>query len=198
VGTDAEETPLAHSIALARDGDAEAFRCIFLRFGKPVLSFIYGMIGNRARAEELTQESFIRAFRALGSLRNPDQFSTWLFGIARNVVRESIKAKYRRGEDVPLDDPVALSLADQRSGPDDELEASELGRRIRSSLSNLHEDFRTVFVLKVLHQMSFEEIAAITGHSIGKLKTDLHRARLEMRKRLLPYLEESGWFRGRL
>ena len=192
------ETQLAASIALAQAGDAEAFHPVFRRFGKPVLSFIYNLVDDRARAEELTQEVFIRAFRALGSLREPAQFSTWLFGIARNVVRESIKAKYRRNRDVALDDPLALVLADARPGPGAELAASELGRAIRCALSSLPEDFRTVFVLRALHQLTYEEIAAVTGASVAKLKTDMHRARAEMRRRLLPYLEGSGRIRGHL
>jgi RNA polymerase sigma-70 factor, ECF subfamily len=63
-----------------------------------------------------------------------------------------------------------------------------LTEAIRKALIALDEDKRTVFSLKIFHEKSYEEISAITGHSIGKLKTDLHRARLEMRKRIAPYL----------
>ncbi len=196
VGMDERERELVAATVRAQAGDPEAFHYLFLRFAKPVLSFVYNLVGDRQRAEELTQETFIRAYRGLGSIRNAGQFSTWLFGIARNVVREAVRERYRHSPNVALDDPLALSVADGRPGADEELAATELGRTIRRALSSLSEDFRTVFVLKVLHQLSYDEIASITGASVGKLKTDLHRARLEMRHKLLTYRDRTGRIRG--
>ncbi len=193
---DERDKELAAATVRAQAGDTEAFRYLFLRYARPVLSFVYHIVGDRPRAEELTQETFIRAYRGLGEVRDPGRFSTWLFGIARNVVRESARESHRRSRDVALDDPVAISVSDRRPGAEEELVAAELGRTIRGALLGLSEDFRTVFVLKVLHRMSYEEIASITGSSVGKLKTDLHRARLEMRRKLLPYWERTGRIRG--
>ena len=84
-----------HIVALARGGDEDAFHAIFNRYGKPVHAFIFNLLGDRGSAEELTQETFCRAFRRLRSMRKETELSTWLFGIARNVVREAIKGKYR-------------------------------------------------------------------------------------------------------
>src|SRR5215210_488356 len=75
-------------VAQARRGDEEAFRLIFERFARPLISFIYDMVGERELAEDLTQETFVRAYRNLGALREEARFSTWLFGIAKNVARE--------------------------------------------------------------------------------------------------------------
>ena len=71
-------------------GDADAFRLIFERYSRPVISFIYDMVNDRGLAEELTQETFVRAFRAIHTMRSETKLSTWLFGIARNVARSSI------------------------------------------------------------------------------------------------------------
>jgi len=168
-------------------GDAEAFRLIFERYSRPVISFIYDMVNDRGLAEELTQETFVRAFRAIHTMRAETKLSTWLFGIARNVARESLRARARAGNHVDLADKSVMDLSDKKPAPVEGLLSKELNELIHRSLAALDEDKRLVFTLKVLHQCSYEEIAAITGFSLAKLKTDLHRARAEMRKRISPY-----------
>lgn len=168
-------------------GDAEAFRLIFERYSRPVISFIFNMVNDRALAEELTQETFVRAFRSIHTMRRETKLSTWLFGIARNVARESLRARIRANNHVDLSDKSVMELSDQNPMPVEGLLSKELNDLIRRSLAALDEDKRLVFTLKVLHQCSYEEIATITGFSLAKLKTDLHRARAEMRKRISPY-----------
>lgn len=168
-------------------GDSEAFRLIFERYSRPVISFIFDMVNDRGLAEELTQETFVRAYRAIRTMRADTKLSTWLFGIARNVARESLRARARANNHVDLADKSVMDLSDNRPAPVDGLLSKELNDLIRRSLAALDEDKRLVFTLKVLHQCSYEEIAGITGFSIAKLKTDLHRARAEMRRRISPY-----------
>lgn len=168
-------------------GDSDAFRLIFERYSRPVISFIFDMVNDRGLAEELTQETFVRAYRAIRTMRKDTKLSTWLFGIARNVARESIRARIRANSQVDLADKSVMDLSDNKPVPVDGLLSKELNELIRHSLAALDEDKRLVFTLKVLHQCSYEEIAAITGFSIAKLKTDLHRARAEMRRRISPY-----------
>ena len=168
-------------------GDSDAFRLIFERYSRPVISFIFDMVNDRGLAEELTQETFVRAYRAIRTMRKGTKLSTWLFGIARNVARESIRARIRANSQVDLADKSVMDLSDNKPVPVDGLLSKELNELIRHSLAALDEDKRLVFTLKVLHQCSYEEIAAITGFSIAKLKTDLHRARAEMRRRISPY-----------
>jgi len=168
-------------------GDADAFRLIFDRYSRPVISFIYDMVNDRGLAEELTQETFVRAFRAIHTMRAETKLSTWLFGIARNVARESLRARARANTHVDLADKSVMDLSDDKPVPVEGLLSKELNDLIRRSLAALDEDKRLVFTLKVLHQCSYEEISAITGFSLGKLKSDLHRARTEMRKRISPY-----------
>ncbi len=178
----------ADLVARACQGDQEAFRLIFERYSRPVISFIYDQVGNREVAEELTQETFVRAYRSLHTLREETKLSTWLFGIAKNVARESLRARARIDRHVDLADKLVLNLSDRGPVPVKELLNKELNSVIQNSLALLDEDKRLVFTLKVFQQCSYEEIAEITGFSIPKLKTDLHRARTEMRRRVGPYV----------
>lgn len=175
-------------VARARAGDEEAFRLIFDRYSRPVLCFIFDMVGDRALAEDLAQETFVRAFRGLGGLREETKLSTWLFAIAKNCAREQLRSRRRNEGNVELDAEPAFELRDHGQTPSGALLDKELNGVIQTALQKLDEDKRTVFTLKVLQQRSYEEIAEITGFSVGKLKTDLHRARAEMRRRIGPYL----------
>ena len=178
----------ADLVARACEGDQEAFRLIFERYSRPLISFVYDQVGNRELAEELTQETFVRAYRSLHTLREETKLSTWLFGIAKNVARESLRARRRTNQHVDLDDKLVLNLSDRGPVPVKQLLNKELNEVIQNSLALLDEDKRLVFTLKVFQQCSYEEIAEITGFSIPKLKTDLHRARTEMRKRVGSYV----------
>ena len=176
-------------VARTRQGEQDAFRLIFERYSRPVLSFIYDMVGNRELAEDLTQETFVRAYRGLASLRDETKLSTWLFAIAKNVARESFRTRARTDRHVDLDDEAVLDLRDREPVPEIQLLSKELNAVIKRSLAALDDDKRLVFTLKVFQQCSYEEIAEITGFSIPKLKMDLHRARTEVRKRISPYVE---------
>ena len=175
-------------IARVRSGDDEAFRLIFDRYIRPVISFIYDMIGQRDLAEELAQETFVRAYKGIQTVKDDTKLSTWLFGIAKNVARESLRSRLRDNNKVEMENDSVMELSDKELLPDGQLLNKELNHVIHEALSTLDQDRREVFTLKVFHQRSYEEIAEITGFSIPKLKTDLHRARAEMRRRIQPYL----------
>ncbi len=175
-------------IVAARRGDQEAFRHIFERWARPVVSFVYDMVGDRALAEDLTQETFVRAYKYLDALRDESKFSTWLFSIAKNVAREHLRSAHSRSRKVDLDDETVLELHDERPTPASALLDKELNGVVCHALGALDEDKRLVFTLKIFQQRSYEEIAEITGFSLPKVKTDLHRARAEMRRRMSPYL----------
>lgn len=177
-------------IRRSRAGDQEAFRAIFERYARPVLSFIYDMVGQRDLAEELTQETFVRAYRSLNQLRDDAKLSSWLFGIGRNVAREAIRTRLREDQNL-----IATDFLDGQTGegkqvsPAQELLDKELNSAMHRALSLLDEDRRVVFVLKVFRQCSYQEIMDVTGFTLAKVKTDLHRARREVRRRLSPFLE---------
>src|SRR5712692_10186211 len=103
----------ADLVARACQGDQEAFRLIFERYSRPVISFIYDQVGNREVAEELTQETFVRAYRGLHALREETRLSTWLFGIAKNVARESLRSRMRDDGRVDFDSDSVLDLSDK-------------------------------------------------------------------------------------
>jgi RNA polymerase sigma-70 factor, ECF subfamily len=175
-------------VTRAKAGDEDAFHAIFKRYGRPILSFINELVRDRELADELAQETFVRAYRGLDGLKDEMRLSTWLFGIARNVAREAGRQTRKDERKVGLDEPESLKLSALGALPEGAMLDRELNQTIRTALAELDEDKRLVFSLKIFHEKSYEEISAITGHTVGKLKTDLHRARAQMRKRLEPYL----------
>ncbi|HEX8558669.1 MAG TPA: sigma-70 family RNA polymerase sigma factor [Pyrinomonadaceae bacterium] len=179
------------TIARARRGDGEAFRLIFERYTRPVISFIFYMVGERGLAEELAQETFFRAYKSMGALGADARLSAWLFGIARNVARESLRERSREPRSVEMDDPAVAALCDEGPSPASALLDKEVGAAVRDALAGLDEEKRLVFVLKVYQQKPYEEICRITGFSLPKVRNDLYRARAEMRRRLRRYLGES-------
>ncbi len=176
-------------IVRARSGDDEAFGVIFEHHSRFIYKFIYAMIGDRSAAEELTQETFLAAYKSIHGLRGDAQLRTWLCGIAKNVVFKSLRS--RRKEGMNSGEQIeSLGAADDKNlPPDREVLSRELNHLIRSALARLDADKRLVFILKELQHLSYKEISDITGAAIPKLKTDLHRAKLEMRRALSPYLE---------
>jgi RNA polymerase sigma-70 factor (ECF subfamily) len=173
-------------VVRARSGDEEAFRTIFERYTRPVISFIFYMVNRRELAEELAQETFVRAYKSIGTLRDEAKVGTWLFGIAKNVARESLRSRLREarnGARYPW--PEA---SDEQSSPDKILMEKELMSVMGRALDALDEDKRLVFTLKVYQQHSYEEISEITGFSLPKIRNDIYRARAELRRRLSLYL----------
>lgn len=179
-------------IELIRRGDEEAFRLIFEQHHRIILRFIYGMVGNLAQAEELTQETFLGAYRSLGSYLEEGKLTPWLCGIAKNVTRNWARTHRNEICNVELDKQEVLELRDSiNQTPEGNFLDGELKDKIRDALETLDEDKRMVFTLKILRQLSYEDIAQVTGSTIPKLKTDLHRAKIEMRRLIRPYLEDN-------
>jgi len=130
----------------------------------------------------------VRAYRNVSALRDDTKLATWLFGIARNVAREALRERARETRRVELSDHAVVNLCDERATPAGELLDKELKDVTREAVAALDEDKRVVFVLRVYRQYSYEEIAAVTGFSLPKIRNDLYRARAEMRRRLSSYL----------
>lgn len=178
-------------IERARRGDAAAFQQIYEQHHRFVLRFLYAMVGEINMAEELAQETFVRAFMSIGRMRNEAKLSTWLGGIAKNAASNFFRSRRRENRNLEIDKLPFKKTNDDAFSPDIELLNLELQDVIRDALGKLSEDKRLVFVLKILQHKSYEEIAEITGSAIPKLKTDLFRAKAEMRKLIRPYLETS-------
>lgn len=176
-------------IARAQSGDDEAFGVIFERHSRFVYKFIYAMLGECGAAEELTQETFLAAYKNIHGLRGEAHLRTWLCGIAKNIVYKSFRALRKEGLNSGAEVESLNAADDKNLSPDEEFLSKELNRLIRSALSKLDADKRLIFTLKELQHLSYKEISEITGSAIPKLKTDLHRAKIEMRRVLRPYLE---------
>lgn len=176
-------------IASARQGDENAFRLIFEQHHRFVFRFLYGMVGERRLAEELMQETFMQAYKNIGTVRDEAKFLSWLCGIARHVALHSLRSRPGKNQWIGIDDQEVTELKDAQLTPETRMLNTELKAVIHHALAALDEDKRGVFILKVLQQMSYEEIAEVTGFSIPKLKTDLHRAKAQMRRLIRPYLE---------
>jgi len=170
--------------------DEEAFRLIFAQHHRFIFKFLYAMVGERGLAEDLTQETFMRAYASMSRWRGESKVSTWLCGIAKHVALNALRKRNREANNVDVGDAEIARLQDSdRTAPGDYLLNQELRNVIHGALQRLDDDKRMVFVLKLLQQKSYDEIAEITGFSIPKLKTDLHRAKAEMRSLIRPYLE---------
>ena len=176
-------------ISRIQAGDVGAFREMYDEHRQFIFRFLYAMVRDRDAAEELTQETFVRAFQGIRSMRSESTISTWLGGIARNVALSSLRSGRRDKARVEIDEGSVSELRSNAPGPDRALLDTELNSVIGSALGKLPQERRIIFVLKVLERLSYEEIAQIVGHSIPKLKTDVHRAKLEMRRIIGPYLE---------
>ncbi|HEX8246749.1 MAG TPA: sigma-70 family RNA polymerase sigma factor [Pyrinomonadaceae bacterium] len=176
-------------IARAQAGEREAFGVIFEHHSRFVYKFIYAMLGDASAAEELKQETFLAAYKNIHALRGEAKLRTWLCGIAKNLVYKFLRSRRREGTKSGVEIAL-LELADEKNLlPDKELLGKELNDAIRAALAALDADKRLVFTLKELQHLSYREISEITGSAIPKLKTDLHRAKIEMRRVLRPYLE---------
>ncbi len=186
----------AELIRRAGAGDFEAFHWIYEQYGRRILNFIYRMVDSREDAEDLTQTVFFRAFQELRRLQDPDRFESWLYRIARNEVYQAFR---KRRSEPPFQDAVAggrekerleIDSADTRPTPQERLLLEELGERIRIVLGQLPPKLREVFVLSVIHEKSYAEIAEIVGRSLLSVKTDIFRARSVARRTLGRYLQE--------
>jgi RNA polymerase sigma-70 factor (ECF subfamily) len=171
-------------LSRAQTGDDEAFGLIFAHHHRFIYKFIYAMVGEESIAEELTQETFFGAYKGINSLRGESKLRTWLCGIAKNTVYKFMRSNCRQG--IKSEDEIELLgvIDEKNSSPDREFLNKELNRQIQSALEKLDADKRLIFTLKELQHLSYNEISEITGYSIPKLKSDLHRAKAEMRAAL--------------
>jgi len=189
------ESEKAEIVQRARDGDLQAFRSIHEEYSRRILNFIYRMVDSREDAEDLTQNVFLRAFHEIGRLQDAGRFESWLYRIARNEVYQTFRKKRsepptHQASGASRDgEPRSFELADQGPTPQDNILDQELGTTIRRVLTLLPPKQREVFVLAVMDQKSYAEIAEIVGRSMLSVKTDIFRARRFARSSLRRYLE---------
>ncbi|HUP38114.1 MAG TPA: sigma-70 family RNA polymerase sigma factor [Candidatus Limnocylindria bacterium] len=169
-----------------RAGDAPAFEDLVMTYQHRVFGVALRMLGNRAEAEEVAQEAFVRAHRALGEFRGDAKLSTWLYAITSRLCLNRLASGERRmarqGED------ALLRLSDAGPRPDAALERRELEAALGRAIADLPEDRRIVVVLRDLEGLSYEEIAQVLELELGTVRSRLHRARAELKEKLERFL----------
>jgi RNA polymerase sigma-70 factor, ECF subfamily len=189
---DAEPRPVPIERALvvrAQAGDQEAFRRIFETHAPGVRRLARYLLRDGEAAAEATQEAFVRAHRAITGLGEPDGLRPWLLGIARNVCLEQLRARKRWMRSEGLDD-MDDSAAGDRAAPSPEqlLLGREADELLAAALGGLSEDRRTALLLRIDHDLSYEEIASVMGWPLHKVKNEVRKARLGLRAALAAYL----------
>lgn len=175
-------------VALANDGDMDAFAELTRRYQRPVIHFCQRMVKSREDAEDIAQESFVRVFRYLDRLTPSAKFSTLLFGIARNLTLNFIRDAGRRGRGVTYsiyeDDEQERVLEDESLRPDRAARLNEIESMIDEGLSMLTPKHREVLVLRELNGLDYTTIAEIVRCRKGTVKSRLARARQQLRQNL--------------
>lgn len=175
-------------------GSEDAYREIVRRFERPIYGLILRLVRDAATAEDLAQETFLKAFNALPRYDRQHKMASWLFKIAHNT---SIDWMRRRG--LPT---VSLSPAGEgetdfaellpdpgAETPEHSAERADLGRALEQALVSLRPEYREVMVLRFREGLAYEEIAEVTSLPLGTVKTHIHRAR----KQLAVVLSAAGW-----
>ena len=169
-------------VARLRRGDRHAFEELVIAYQHRVFGVALRMLGNRAEAEEIAQETFLRAHRALPEFRGEARLHTWLYAIASRLCLNHLGAADRR---LVRGDAEALE-----SAPSDEpdagarLERAERDAAVRDAIAALPEERRIVVVLRDLEGLSYDEIAEVLGLEPGTVRSRLHRARLDLKAKL--------------
>jgi len=149
-------------LRVQRRRDEEAFSFLFARFRGPITSYVYRLVGNRAEAESLAQEAFLRVLQKADRYDYPKRFSTWFYTIARNLATDFLKKKRA----IVPDDFQALSeamLGPVATSAEQAVASGEERRQLADALSRLPIPYREVVVLRGLQQLSYREIAGIVG-----------------------------------
>jgi RNA polymerase sigma-70 factor (ECF subfamily) len=165
-------------IAAHHRGDEGALACLVGRHTKGLGAYCYQMTLDRHLAEDLAQETFVKAIRSLGTFRQASSFKTWLFRIATNVVRDSW-SRTRKEVLIPDDDELHSDHSPERQAMDNELDDA-----IRSGLAELPLALRTALVLTSLQGVSPQEVATMEGCTVSTVYWRVHEARKLMKRRL--------------
>jgi RNA polymerase sigma-70 factor (ECF subfamily) len=180
-------------VVLARAGEEAAYRELIRRYERPLFSLLYRMVRDRELAEDLAQETFIKALNAIESYRPEFKFSSWIFKIANNAAIDHLRRRELdtlslegspHAETPEAMEATALQIGDRQESPLDTVEAKELGGQIEAAIATLRPEYRSCILLRHVEGRAYEEIAQILNLPLGTVKTDIHRARNELRQAL--------------
>jgi RNA polymerase sigma-70 factor (ECF subfamily) len=178
-------------VARAQGGDVDSFNQLILRWERPIYALAYRVIGREEDARDVSQEAFLRAFRALPGFKGQAKFSSWLYRIALNLCRDWIRKQRRAAvQQMPEGvDPVEMA---GEAGPAESIEdlvaRKELSAVVGEAMALLPEEQRTAIILKEYHGMTFQEIADLQGCPLSTVKTRLYQGLTVVRR----HLEQQG------
>ncbi|MDD3884905.1 MAG: RNA polymerase sigma factor RpoE [Gallionella sp.] len=178
-------------------GDKQAFNLLVTKYQRKLGRLISRFIRDPAEAEDVTQDAFIKAYRALPGFRGESAFYTWLYRIGINTAKNYLLASKRRAPtSTPFDIEDAESFEDatllhEVSTPENELMSKQVVDVVQSSLQQLPEDLRSALTLREIEGLSYEEIASVMNCPIGTVRSRIFRAREAVAENLRPLLETS-------
>jgi RNA polymerase sigma-70 factor (ECF subfamily) len=176
-----------------KKGDKQAFDLLFSRYQHKILNLVSRYLRDQQDVEDVTQEAFIKAFRALPRFRGESAFYTWLYRIAINTAKNHLVARSRRppGVDVDIDDAEFMDGTDvlrESESPEAVLSRDELSEVINATLSELPDDLRSAVTLREFDGLSYEQIAEIMDCPVGTVRSRIFRAREAIDQRIEPLL----------
>ena len=178
----------AHVVSRALSGSQAAYREIVRRYQRPLLNLIAQIVRDRAEAEDLTQEVFVKAFRALDRYDPARRFSSWLFTIAHNHALDRLRTVHGVTLSIDSDEVPDVPSAPVAS-PADLAERARLADALGDALGRLRVEYRAAVVLRYQEDLTQQEIAEVMGVPEGTVKTYLHRARKELAREMTA----RGW-----
>jgi RNA polymerase sigma-70 factor (ECF subfamily) len=186
----------------AQRGDKHAFELLVAKYQRRLGRLISRFVRNAAEAEDVTQDAFIKAYRALPAFRGDSAFYTWLYRIGINTAKNHLVAQGRRAPtSTPFDSEEAEDFEDaallhEVATPENELMSKQVVEVVNSSLQELPDDLRTALTLREIEGLSYEEIAAVMDCPIGTVRSRIFRAREAIAANLRPLLgtsEDKRW-----
>jgi RNA polymerase sigma-70 factor, ECF subfamily len=188
-----ERGPDEELVARAQMGDKRAFDLLVVKYQQKVANLIARYMRDSSEVLDVTQEAFLKAYRALPRFRGDSAFYTWLYRIAINTVKNHLVAQGRRppGDDLEAEVAEQMDMGGrlrEHATPERELLTDEIARTVQTALDDLPDDLRTAIVLREIEGMSYEEIADAMECPIGTVRSRIFRAREAIDKRLRPLL----------
>jgi len=181
-----------------RDGEADAFDAFVARYGRRLLAFGMRMCGHREDAEDVFQETLLKAYQSLEAVRDPGAVRTWLFRVASNQClmkrrkekpEREVPLGYDGGDDVDFAAPI--EIVDWSHRPDDEAARAELHAVLDAAIAELAPDLRIVVLLRDVEGLSTKEAAEVLHLGSSAVKMRLHRGRMALRERLASYHRQA-------
>lgn len=184
-------------VAAAKSGDTRSFEELVRRYERKIFRLTMNITGNREDAEDAMQDAFLKSFNHLNTFQGDSRFYTWLVRIAANEAL--MRLRKRRPNQVSLDEPVEgeedlmpRELEDWAPNPEQRYSQTEMQAILGEVIQSLDLDFRTVFVLRDVEELSTEETAKVLSISVPAVKSRLLRARLKLRQKLNRYFRKGG------